>query len=189
MVGAATPNDDDDDEEEDDDETAVGAVGSRHAPVWQGHLAPNEICRGAIKFLLDMCPPISLLCADLEAWLLLEVPKIEDGNSFGTEIQEHMLKEIRDLGQLATKLMLLAQRHHTDRAELAMKWCRYPGLNDFAVSDYGRRSPVVSSDMRFRRALRPPTGSTTCWLAVVCVSLRGISARCSSLSAAIGRRF
>lgn len=134
VVGAATPNDDDDDAEEDDAETAVGAVGSRHAPVWQGHLAPNAVCQGAIELLLHMCPPISLLCADLEAWLLLEVPKIEDGNSFGTEIQEHMLKEIRDLGQLATKLMLLAQRHHTDRAELAMKWCRYPGLNDFAVS-------------------------------------------------------
>ncbi len=74
---------------------------------------------------------VILLCRDLEAYIDLYVPVIEDGNNFGVEVQEAMLDNVRNVMRYARQAQALPRTHYADRMKLAMTWC--PHLEDHAV--------------------------------------------------------
>jgi hypothetical protein len=71
---------------------------------------------------------------DLRVWLSLEVPVIEDGNSFGADVQSHMSTEIDKCFNRATGYMNGCKRHYDDRASLVKNWVQMPNVADYPAS-------------------------------------------------------
>lgn len=65
---------------------------------------------------------------DLKTWLSLEIPIIEDGNSFGAEVQDHLLHELDDGLRKCLNMQGSLMGHFSDRAKYGKDWCMYPGL-------------------------------------------------------------
>eukprot|EP01083_Nonionella_stella_P184343 668954_1 len=101
------------------------------------HLKNNKFCaqneeierlttlvKGEVEELIDYLDQIAL-------FINLHVPKIEDGNNFGVQIQEQM-KGMVTSGQLSAQDFLRnIPKVHTLRAKLISKIMKYPNLMDY----------------------------------------------------------
>lgn len=82
---------------------------------------------------------------DLRVWLELEIPLIEDGNSFGkprphtlddwsadvclgAEVQNHLIRELETVYKKSNNFINSARSHHTDRIRLASEWIKTPNV-------------------------------------------------------------
>ncbi|WWD20332.1 hypothetical protein CI109_104808 [Kwoniella shandongensis] len=89
--------------------------------------------------------------SDLRVWIKLEVPVIEDGNSFGAEVQEHLLKSIDQSRSRINMLHSNLLSHHRDRARFAELWASHPNFMDYpAMIAMGDRHDkfVLHTDLR-----------------------------------------
>ena len=84
-----------------------------------------------------------MLMTELRLWLELEIPLIEDGNSFGessrhcidyrplttgAEVQGHLIREVDLAHKKSNSFHNGLRQHHTDRIKLASEWVRYPNV-------------------------------------------------------------
>jgi len=73
----------------------------------------------------------------VKLWILLLIPRMEDGNNFGVSIQEEVLSEVRTVeAEAATFLDQLSRYFHT-RGKMVTKIARYPHVDDYrrAIQD------------------------------------------------------
>lgn len=68
---------------------------------------------------------------DLRVWLSLETPIIEDGNSFGADVQSHLSDHVDKSFNKAASYMNGCKRHHDDRAKEVKNWVHFPNLADY----------------------------------------------------------
>jgi hypothetical protein len=68
---------------------------------------------------------------DLRVWLSLETPIIEDGNSFGADVQSHLSDQIDKSFNKAASYMNGCKRHHDDRCKEVRNWVTMPNLADY----------------------------------------------------------
>jgi hypothetical protein len=111
---------------------------------------------------------------DLRVWLELEIPVIEDGNSFGpsfrvsscsppspstgagadhagADVQAHMIKELNDAYRKSNAYQNGCRSHYGDRLKLAQEWVKFPNLMDYpaaiaAVSGFSPQPPCEPDD-------------------------------------------
>jgi len=77
--------------------------------------------------LIDLCDKVKL-------WVNLTMPKIEDGDNFGVQIQEEALNELHRAQESGYNLRDACRTHHLTRAKIAAKLIKYPNIEDYALA-------------------------------------------------------
>lgn len=78
----------------------------------------------------------------LKMYINLQMPQIEDGDTFGVSIQEEALNEIVRTQDSAYNLLATPFTFHSARGDLAAKLVRYPGVRDYeeAIREHDRKA-------------------------------------------------
>ncbi|XP_015781106.1 proteasome activator complex subunit 3 [Tetranychus urticae] len=88
-----------------------------------------------IKTIINMLKPkIKELVEDLnliKLWVMLLIPRIEDGNNFGVSIQEDILEEVRSTEGEAAIYYDETSKYHHSRAKIISKIAKYPFIEDY----------------------------------------------------------
>lgn len=64
-------------------------------------------------------------------WLKFLIPKVEDGNNFGVDIQEFFLDELTMIAAVATLFFKTIEKYHEERADVLKKVTKYPFIEDY----------------------------------------------------------
>uniref|UniRef100_H2YLG0 Proteasome activator PA28 C-terminal domain-containing protein n=1 Tax=Ciona savignyi TaxID=51511 RepID=H2YLG0_CIOSA len=88
-----------------------------------------------ITHLVERLKPeiITLLEAvgTLRVWVILLIPKIEDGNNFGVEVQEETLAELKTVEQELAANQEQIAGYFLARAKVISQLCKRPGVKDY----------------------------------------------------------
>ncbi|KAI8995292.1 proteasome activator pa28 REG alpha/beta subunit [Trametes punicea] len=87
----------------------------------------HERLKREFEVLADLCDKVKL-------WINLSMPKIEDGNNFGVQIQEDVLSEIHRSQETAYNLRDAARQDYLSRAKICSKILKYPHVEDYALA-------------------------------------------------------
>ncbi|KAF8898959.1 proteasome activator pa28 REG alpha/beta subunit [Infundibulicybe gibba] len=80
------------------------------------------------------CEQLILLVDQVKLWVTLTMPKIEDGDNFGVQIQEEVLNELHRAQESAYNLRDGCRQDHLARAKICTKLIKYPNVEDYALS-------------------------------------------------------
>ncbi|KIP11797.1 hypothetical protein PHLGIDRAFT_10524 [Phlebiopsis gigantea 11061_1 CR5-6] len=86
-------------------------------------------------------------CIDkVKLWINLSMPKIEDGDNFGVQIQEEVLNELHRSQESAYNLRDAARQSHVNRAKLCSKILKYPHVEDYilALKEHDQKQVYVA---------------------------------------------
>merc|ERR1719228_2545782 len=78
----------------------------------------------------------------------LRVPKIEDGNNFGVNVQQLVKEYIASIRTSTLDCMKSGANFHHDRAKRLSKCVKYPGVEDYT------HSMIRSDEQHFANSLR-----------------------------------
>lgn len=106
-----------------DTDSAHVFTGIVHTPVFLAN-AFDEL-RAEWDHLIELMDALKL-------YINLQIPQIEDGDTFGVSIQEEALNEIVRTQDSAYNLIATPFNYHSARADLAAKLVRFPGVHDYA---------------------------------------------------------
>jgi len=70
----------------------------------------------------------------VKLWIQLNIPRIEDGNNFGVDVQENMLSELSRAEEHAFALLESITKYYIGRAKLITHCFKYPKLTDFEIA-------------------------------------------------------
>ncbi|KZT30727.1 proteasome activator pa28 REG alpha/beta subunit [Neolentinus lepideus HHB14362 ss-1] len=84
--------------------------------------------------LKQECEELADYVDKVKLWVNLNMPKIEDGDNFGVQIQEEVLQELHRSQQSAYNLRDNARRDYLDRAKICAKLIKYPNIQDYALA-------------------------------------------------------
>lgn len=78
----------------------------------------------------------------LKIYINLQMPQIEDGDTFGVSIQEEALNEIIRTQESAYTLISTPFTYHSTRGDLAAKLVKFPGVQDYekAILEHDRKT-------------------------------------------------
>jgi len=75
-------------------------------------------------------------------WIQLNVPRIEDGNNFGVQVQEEMIDGITKAEENALTSLHSISKYHATRAKMVSKYLKYPGVDDY-------KECIIALDMQY----------------------------------------
>ncbi|KAI0073933.1 proteasome activator pa28 REG alpha/beta subunit [Panus rudis PR-1116 ss-1] len=87
----------------------------------------HDVIKRESEQLADYCDKVKL-------WVNLSMPKIEDGDNFGVQIQEEVLNEVQRSQESAYNLRDAARQNHVTRAKICSKILKYPHLEDYTMA-------------------------------------------------------
>jgi len=64
-------------------------------------------------------------------WLKFLIPKAEDGNNFGVEIQEFFLDELTIIAEVAALFFKTIEKYHEQRADALKEVTKFPFIEDY----------------------------------------------------------
>jgi len=67
-------------------------------------------------------------------WIQLNVPRIEDGNNFGVQVQEDMIHDIGKAEENTFSSIDLLTKYHVTRGKMLSKCLKYPQVQDYKES-------------------------------------------------------
>jgi len=70
----------------------------------------------------------------VKLWINLVMPKIEDGDNFGVQIQEEVLTELHRSHDVAYNLRDTRRQDHMSRAKICSKMIKYPHIEDWTLA-------------------------------------------------------
>ncbi|ETW87081.1 hypothetical protein HETIRDRAFT_377824 [Heterobasidion irregulare TC 32-1] len=118
----------------DDKGVAVSnANGTHHARFPNLMLSNKHLVQVHAK-VKEECEHLAELCDKVKLWINLTMPKIEDGDNFGVQIQEEVLSELHRSQESAYNLRDGARQSHLNRAKIASKIIKYPHIEDYALA-------------------------------------------------------
>ncbi|KAH9858365.1 proteasome activator pa28 REG alpha/beta subunit [Lenzites betulinus] len=80
------------------------------------------------------CETMAELCDKVKLWINLSMPRIEDGDNFGVQIQEDVLSEIHRSQESAYNLRDAARQDYLTRGKICSKIMKYPHLEDYVLA-------------------------------------------------------
>lgn len=138
---AAATDDSESDSSDDDDETALLKSSSAQARKINAQLAlcvSNLRCNPHISGMIEQLKPqlreIVEACNAIKCWIKLLVPRIQDGNNFGVEVQNEILEYVKRLEAEASATVATLSIYHLTRAEVVCKLAKWPGIVDYTVA-------------------------------------------------------
>ncbi|KZT62237.1 proteasome activator pa28, REG alpha/beta subunit [Calocera cornea HHB12733] len=127
---------------------APAAGSSKKRKLENGAEANGEAHEGKVKYL-ESVPENKQVTGEMEAlrtefeqlvslvdkvklWVNLKMPKVEDGDNFGVEVQEQVLAELHRAQDSGLNLLDGLKTYHLNRAKICSKLIKYPNLPDYA---------------------------------------------------------
>ncbi|KAI0066427.1 proteasome activator pa28 REG alpha/beta subunit [Artomyces pyxidatus] len=80
------------------------------------------------------CEELAELCDKIKLWINLTMPKIEDGDNFGVQIQEEVLNELHRSQESAYNMRDTARQSYLNRAKICSKIIKYPHVEDYTMA-------------------------------------------------------
>jgi len=80
------------------------------------------------------CAQLSDSCDKVKLWVNLTMPKIEDGDNFGVQIQEEVLNELLRSQESAYNIRDSVRTNYLARAKICSKLIKYPNIEDYTLS-------------------------------------------------------
>jgi len=77
---------------------------------------------------------LALFSDEVRLWVSLTMPKIEDGDNFGVQIQEEVLGELHRAQDSAYNLRDAARQDYLARAKICSKLIKYPHIEDYTLA-------------------------------------------------------
>jgi len=77
---------------------------------------------------------LAAMIDDVKLWVTLTMPKIEDGDNFGVQIQEEVLSELHRAQESAYNLRDATRQDHLARAKICSKILKYPNVEDYTIA-------------------------------------------------------
>ncbi|KAL1951134.1 hypothetical protein VTO73DRAFT_283 [Trametes versicolor] len=97
-----------------------------------GKMVGNKHTAALHEQLKRECETLAEYCDKVKLWINLSMPRIEDGDNFGVQIQEDVLSEIHRSQESAYNLRDAARQDYLTRAKICSKILKYPHLEDYA---------------------------------------------------------
>jgi len=106
------------------------------------HVAGNPKVNAHYVFLRTHWEELINITNAIKIHINLLVPKIEDGDTFGVQVQEECLSELSRAQDSAYNLLEAQLKHNMSRAKLASKLIKYPNVEDYqlALQEHDRKS-------------------------------------------------
>ncbi|RDX51862.1 proteasome activator pa28 REG alpha/beta subunit [Lentinus brumalis] len=98
------------------------------------HMVSNKHNIAIHEQLKRECEILAELCDKVKLWINLSMPKIEDGDNFGVQIQEDVLSELHRSQESAYNLRDAGRQDYLTRAKICSKIMKYPHLDDYALA-------------------------------------------------------
>ncbi|TBU54886.1 proteasome activator pa28 REG alpha/beta subunit [Dichomitus squalens] len=99
-----------------------------------GKMVSNQHIVALHDQLKRECETLAELCDKVKLWINLSMPKIEDGDNFGVQIQEDCLSELHRSQESAYNLRDAARQDYLTRAKICSKVMKYPHLEDYQLA-------------------------------------------------------
>lgn len=113
------------------DSEAVAVEGTKVMSMVNGTVDVNK----TVMRLFEIVKPHVLQqledCNLLKMWIEFLIPKVEDGNNFGVDIQEECLKEVSSIESEAATYVDQGTRYFMARGKIVAKIAKYPFVEDF----------------------------------------------------------
>ncbi|KAF8711850.1 Proteasome activator pa28, REG alpha beta subunit, partial [Rhizoctonia solani] len=122
---------------ENGDSVTVGSVVElgEGGPRFVGRVVANHRLRALHDDLKNEYMELVNLCDKVKLWVNLTMPKIEDGDNFGVQIQEEVLNELHRAQDSGYNLRdAVSKSHHINRAKICSKILKYPHVEDYAIA-------------------------------------------------------
>ncbi|KAL0071735.1 hypothetical protein AAF712_000657 [Marasmius tenuissimus] len=97
------------------------------------HVKSNKHVRELHGIVKKECEVIAELIDEVKLWVTLTMPRIEDGDNFGVQVQEECLSELHRAQESAYNLRDIPRQDYVARAKLASKRIKYPNVEDYTV--------------------------------------------------------
>jgi len=114
---------------------AGNAVLSFGAPLTLGRPTAPVTCNAVLSSQIEIVKPYIRDLAEnanlLKMWITFLIPKVEDGNNFGVEIQEGILGEIELVERDANVFNQSIASYHINRGKAISKAIKNPLMNDY----------------------------------------------------------
>ncbi|KAI9509534.1 proteasome activator pa28 REG alpha/beta subunit [Russula earlei] len=94
----------------------------------------NEHLVSVHETLKKECEQLVELTDKVKLWINLTMPKIEDGDNFGVQIQEEVLNELHRSQESGYTMRDSVRQHLLNRAKICSKIIKYPHLEDYALA-------------------------------------------------------
>ncbi|CAE6386877.1 unnamed protein product [Rhizoctonia solani] len=118
-----------------DSVTVGGATELGGGPRFVGRMVANHKLRTLHDDLKNEYMELVNLCDRVKLWVNLTMPKIEDGDNFGVQIQEEVLNELHRAQDSGYNLRdAVSKSHHINRAKICSKILKYPHVEDYAIA-------------------------------------------------------
>ncbi|EKM61400.1 uncharacterized protein PHACADRAFT_24602 [Phanerochaete carnosa HHB-10118-sp] len=97
-------------------------------------MVANQHIQKVHGILKKECEELADSIDKVKLWINLSMPKIEDGDNFGVQIQEEVLNELHRSQESAYNLRDAARQSHFNRAKLCSKILKYPHIEDYLLA-------------------------------------------------------
>lgn len=123
-------------------ESTTPAAQEESAHVFTGIVKTPEYLASSFDLLRSEWDQLIELMDALKMYINLQMPQIEDGDTFGVSIQEEALNEIVRTQDSAYNLLASPFTYHSARGDLAAKLVRFPGVEDYkqAIREHDRKA-------------------------------------------------
>lgn len=104
---------------------------------------PNELqinfpCNAAIKQIEEKLRPfaehLTEVSSVLKLWVIVHVPRVEDGHNFGVSVQEEVLNEVSGNIETEVHFAETLQDYYLTRAHMVKRILKYPHIEDYRDS-------------------------------------------------------
>ncbi|KAL4252495.1 PA28 family protein [Abortiporus biennis] len=122
------------------------AVNDTHNARYPSLMLSNQHVIQVHETVKRECEQLAEYCDKVKLWINLAMPKIEDGDNFGVQIQEEVLSELHRSQESAYNIRDSARQNFLTRAKLCSKIIKYPHVEDYtlALKEHDERQLYVA---------------------------------------------
>ena len=120
-------------EEEEEEEKPPAAKRTKGS---QGEIPSNTLNEELMALLRGELIELLELVNTVKTWIQLNIPKIEDGNNFGVDIQEEIVSELGRVEESGFNDFEEFTKYYIARAKLVTKCIKYPNMGDYKNAVY-----------------------------------------------------
>lgn len=103
-----------------------------------GHIKANKKLEDLLALMKREVREAIEIVNSIKVWIQMLVPKMEDGNNFGVEVQEEVSSECDRVETETYMIFESCQAYHKARAKYAEKVLKHPHIEDYRQAIYER---------------------------------------------------
>ncbi|KAK7463891.1 hypothetical protein VKT23_007227 [Stygiomarasmius scandens] len=100
----------------------------------QNLVMANKRVKTVHEVIKQHCQDLAFSIDKVKLWLTINMPKIEDGDNFGVQVQEEVLGELHRAQESAYNLRDSARQDYLARAKICSKLIKYPFIQDYTLA-------------------------------------------------------